>query len=528
MTALSIQPTFPIFTDIDGQPLEDGYIFIGVANLAPIGNPISVYWDAALTIAAAQPIRTRGGYPINSGTPARLYVNSDYSILVQNRNGSVVYSAPAATERLSDVIIGGIDSTDVSFLQSGSGAVTRTVQAKLRESVSVKDFGATGDGVTDDTAAIVLALAASKSVYFPAGTYLCSSIVFNVSGKSGRNIQGASTTETIFKATVSATNFFQITGNYNQFNTFENFSIDMSLMTNAGTSRGLYLKQTFGNSFRNVNVINSGNLMRTLYCDVGTYTTVFDNCDFGSTTGIIQLQGISLSDAVTTVTLIGCSFGQCIADQVVAATFLQPVVQGALNKFVLSNVSGLSIVGGDIEGTGTYLVIGSAVGHLCSSNNELSGFSGTYSTGTFVDGYLMDIYGSISFSFKPNNGSVHKGVITEQSSAAALLRKILQNTNAIAQQVDIQFENIVGSLYAGLKADGSTVINGIGSKPIILQQSGVDRFGIDTASRLIIGTLTQITVGTAGTASALPALPSGFARIVIGGTDYVIPYYKQI
>ena len=87
MSALSIQPTYPIFTDIDGQPLEDGYVWIGVANLAPIVNPITVYWDAALTIPAAQPIRTRGGYPVNSGTPARLYVNSDYSIQVQNKNG---------------------------------------------------------------------------------------------------------------------------------------------------------------------------------------------------------------------------------------------------------------------------------------------------------------------------------------------------------------------------------------------------------------------------------------------------------
>jgi hypothetical protein len=93
MSALSIQPTYPIFTDIDGQPLEDGYVWIGVANLAPIVNPITVYWDAALTIPAAQPIRTRGGYPMNSGTPARLYVNSDYSIQVQNKNGSVVYTS---------------------------------------------------------------------------------------------------------------------------------------------------------------------------------------------------------------------------------------------------------------------------------------------------------------------------------------------------------------------------------------------------------------------------------------------------
>lgn len=176
MTALSIQPTFPIFTDIDGQPLEAGYIWIGTANLNPITNPISVYWDAALTLPAAQPIRTIGGYPVNSGTPARLYVNSDYSIQVQNRNGSVVYSAPAATERLSGVVIE-VDSTDVSFIQAGTGAVARTAQSKMRDVVSVKDFGAVGDGVTDDRAAfqaaVTAVIAAGRgTVYVPEGTYL--------------------------------------------------------------------------------------------------------------------------------------------------------------------------------------------------------------------------------------------------------------------------------------------------------------------------------------------------------------------
>jgi parallel beta-helix repeat protein len=175
MTALSIQPPFPLLTDIDGQPLEDGYIWIGVANLPPIGNPINVYWDAALTQPAALPIRTRGGYPVNSGTPARLYVNSDYSIQVQNKNGSVVYSAPQATERYSDPVITGVSSAEVSFLQAGSGAVVRTAQSKMRDVVSVKDFGAVGDGVTDDTVAIQAALNAHKNVHFPAGTYKISS-----------------------------------------------------------------------------------------------------------------------------------------------------------------------------------------------------------------------------------------------------------------------------------------------------------------------------------------------------------------
>ena len=105
MTALSVQSPFPIITDIDGQPLEDGYIWIGTAGLNPIGNPISVYWDAALSVPAALPVRTRGGYPMRSGTPARLYVDSDYSLLVQNKNGSTVYSALTATERLSGVVV---------------------------------------------------------------------------------------------------------------------------------------------------------------------------------------------------------------------------------------------------------------------------------------------------------------------------------------------------------------------------------------------------------------------------------------
>ena len=93
MSALSINPPYPVFPDIDGQPLEDGYIWIGTAGMNPISNPIVVYWDAALTIPAPQPIRTIGGFPARAGTPARLYAGSDYSIQVQNKNGSVVYTS---------------------------------------------------------------------------------------------------------------------------------------------------------------------------------------------------------------------------------------------------------------------------------------------------------------------------------------------------------------------------------------------------------------------------------------------------
>lgn len=58
------------------------------------------------------------------------------------------------------------------FIQAGTGSVQRTVESKLQETVSVKDFGAVGDGVTDDTAAIQAALSSSHvNIYVPAGRY---------------------------------------------------------------------------------------------------------------------------------------------------------------------------------------------------------------------------------------------------------------------------------------------------------------------------------------------------------------------
>lgn len=83
-------------------------------------------------------------------------------------------------------------SSLVGFVQSGTGATARTVEAKLRERcVSVKDFGAVGDGVTNDKAAIILALAASKHVYFPQGTYNCGTVtdgnpLFTADGDTGK------------------------------------------------------------------------------------------------------------------------------------------------------------------------------------------------------------------------------------------------------------------------------------------------------------------------------------------------------
>ena len=79
----------------------------------------------------------------------------------------------------------------VGFIASGAGAVLRTLQSRLRETISVADYGAVGDGVTDDTAAIQAAITAAaaypvRDVHFPPGNYRTTATL-TLPSDAGRN-----------------------------------------------------------------------------------------------------------------------------------------------------------------------------------------------------------------------------------------------------------------------------------------------------------------------------------------------------
>lgn len=147
MSAYPSRQPYNSFFDLDGQPLEDGYIYYGLPNLNPETNPVAVFWDAAGTQPAAQPIRTSGGYPVRYGTPASIYVSGDYSITVRNKKGGLVGTRPVSADIETYNVLLGIKS--------------------------VKTYGAQGDGITNDTAAFTAARAATGGNYYiPAGTYV--------------------------------------------------------------------------------------------------------------------------------------------------------------------------------------------------------------------------------------------------------------------------------------------------------------------------------------------------------------------
>lgn len=254
MAIESISPPYWSFFDTDGTALKNGFVFVGEEFKDPENNPITVFWDAALTQPASQPIRTTNGYLSRSGTPSRIYTDQAYSIQSKDKQSNVVYTSlsdnffvnsntiPVYFDTVADMvaapslIVGQLVITKEYFEGTGGGnrykivaAATGTadtgsfidvtgpdvpVQAQAlwyNDEIDILQFGADRTGATDSQEAFTDAEAYIESVtafrlklVMPAGIYETSYLpkLYQSSDGSGiRNIQGAGIYSTVINYT---------------------------------------------------------------------------------------------------------------------------------------------------------------------------------------------------------------------------------------------------------------------------------------------------------------------------------------
>lgn len=183
-------------------------------------------------------------------------------------------------------------SSLIGHISTGTGAIATTAQAKLREFVSIKDFGAIGDGVTDDTAAIQASLDAVHSggyggVYAPAGIYLTGEINWpgnNITLRgagSGYSYNSSFTPRTIFKAKAGTTIVFDLVQTGAAEDRTGNHLVDLKIDGNSIASYGI--KCAGANIVERVSI--TGCVGGGLYLTNFTNSTHIKSCAFIANSG---------------------------------------------------------------------------------------------------------------------------------------------------------------------------------------------------------------------------------------------------
>lgn len=158
MATISPQPKLQFFSAA-GDPLSGGKLYTYAAGTT---TPLATFTDEGGLTPNANPVilDSRGEASVwlgNASYKFKLTDSTDVEIwTVDNLDGAAAVSAAALAAATGASLVG--------YLPAGGGAVATTVQAKLRQFVTPFDFGAVGDGVTDDRAALKAALESGHPV----------------------------------------------------------------------------------------------------------------------------------------------------------------------------------------------------------------------------------------------------------------------------------------------------------------------------------------------------------------------------
>lgn len=255
MTTATLSPAPKLqFFDANGNPLVGGKLYSYAAGTT---TPLATYTDYNGSATNTNPVI------LDSRGEANVWLSSSYYKLkltdsnnveiwtVDNIGGfATMADMTAAINAILTSLAASSGSSLIGFIQGGTGAVATTVQAKLRQLISVKDFGAVGDDTHDDTANIQAAIDYANTnggdVYFPAGTYKITNTL---------TIDNSASTSGYYKASVygdssASARIHGTAGNY-----------DMIEITGGSVGAGIHSHQVIRGLFF-VKDDNLGNLIR--------------------------------------------------------------------------------------------------------------------------------------------------------------------------------------------------------------------------------------------------------------------------
>lgn len=170
----------------NGVILSGGKLYTYAAGTT---TPASTYTSAAANAFNTNPIILDSAGRVPNSGEIWLTNGSSYKFILKDSSDVLIatYDNIAgindSTELLAyeAALAASSGSSLVGFIQAGTGPVATTVQAKLRETVSVLDFGADATGAASSSTAFNNANSSGSQVVIPKGTYLIStSVTFTV------------------------------------------------------------------------------------------------------------------------------------------------------------------------------------------------------------------------------------------------------------------------------------------------------------------------------------------------------------
>lgn len=372
--------------------------------------------------------------PTHGINNTQLYINGVYqektTYTVSGTTLTFSVAPPLGTNNI-EIVVGTPTTTSAEFIEYTApftGAVSETVSAKLAQTVSVKDFGAKGDGVTDDTDAMMAAHATGKLIYYPEGHYIFTKLSDDIT--SG-GIIGEGPTKTVLTSDdVSTDNLFNFNGRWENYNpsqtnnafVFKDFSITSDITKAGGASMNvtapvattqrenqlttfynvLFRDSYIGLHFKSasfwkviacnfINYAKAGILVENLY-NADSGDSCVTNCVFetnatsSGSAGVLQYSSGGLK--ITGSKFLGATYGYLMAWNGASSSNLQI----CNNSFELMQYAAIALT--RTSGTGTFKLITIVGNEIALTNTGISNDSNTWLSQVTIVGNVIETWGN--------------------------------------------------------------------------------------------------------------------------------------